>query len=157
MALLEIRNLSVEFATAQGRLRAVDGIDLVVEEGEILGIVGESGSGKSVAMLAAMGLAGANSHVRADRMRFGDADLLALAPRERRRLVGKDMAMVFQEPTASLNPCFTIGCRSARRCACMSGWADGSAATGWSSCCARSGSRRRRCGSAPFRTSSPAA
>jgi len=56
MGLLEIRNLAVEFQTALGPFRAVDGIDLTVEEGEVLGVVGESGSGKSVTMLALMGL-----------------------------------------------------------------------------------------------------
>ena len=109
MPLLEIRNLSVEFATARGTFRAVDGVDVVLNEGEILCVVGESGSGKSVSMLAAMGLIGYPGKVRADVMRFDGTDLLTLSPRGRRRLVGKDMAMIFQEPMSSLNPCYPVG------------------------------------------------
>ncbi len=107
--MLEIRNLTVEFATARGRFRAVEGLDLSLEPGEILGIVGESGSGKSVSMLALMGLVPYPGKVTADRMNFDGIDLLNISPRARRRLVGKDIAMVFQEPMSSLNPCFSIG------------------------------------------------
>jgi dipeptide transport system ATP-binding protein len=109
MALLEIRNLSVAFSTARGSFRAVDGVDVVLEEGEILCVVGESGSGKSVSMLAAMGLIGYPGVVRADVMRFAGTDLLTLSARQRRKLVGKDMAMIFQEPMSSLNPCYPVG------------------------------------------------
>ena len=109
MALLEIQNLSVEFPTAVGPFRAVDGIDMVIQEGEIRGVVGESGSGKSVAMLAVMGLLPWTAKVTADRLAFDGRDLLGLAPEQRRRLTGKDMAMIFQEPMTSLNPCFTVG------------------------------------------------
>ncbi|MEX0814076.1 MAG: ABC transporter ATP-binding protein, partial [Dongiaceae bacterium] len=109
MALVEVRNLSVEFQTARGGFRAVDGIDLVLEAGEVLGVVGESGSGKSVAMLALMGLIAWPGKVTADRMAFAGHDLLTLSPAERRRLTGKEVAMVFQEPATSLNPCFTVG------------------------------------------------
>ena len=107
-ALLEIRNLSVEFRTAMGPLKAVDGVDLTVEPGEVVGIVGESGSGKSVAMLAVMGLLPWTAKITADRLVFQGEKLLGLSPRRRRRLVGKDMAMIFQEPMSSLNPCFTV-------------------------------------------------
>ena len=109
MALLEIRNLSVEFATARGRFRAVDGVDILAEAGEVLCVVGESGSGKSVSMLAVMGLIAWPGKVSADVMRFDGVDLLGLSPRARRRLVGRDVAMVFQEPTTSLNPCYPVG------------------------------------------------
>jgi dipeptide transport system ATP-binding protein len=109
MPLLEIHNLTVEFPTAQGTLRAVDGVELVVDAGEIVGIVGESGSGKSVAMLAVMGLLPWTARVTADRLAFNGVDLLRLRGSERRRLIGKDMAMIFQEPMTSLNPCFTVG------------------------------------------------
>ncbi len=109
MPLLDIRNLAVEFATARGRFRAVDGVDVSVEPGEILCIVGESGSGKSVSMLAAMGLIAWPGRVTAAAMRFNGSDLLSLSPRQRRRVVGKDMAMVFQEPMSSLNPCYPVG------------------------------------------------
>ena len=109
MALLEIRNLSVEFQTAQGPFRAVDGIDITLDEGEVLGVVGESGSGKSVTVLALMGLLPWTAKVSADRLSFDGRDLLGLSAAERRRIVGKDMAMIFQEPMTSLNPCFTVG------------------------------------------------
>jgi len=107
--LLEIRNLSVSFAARHGAFRAVDEFDLTLERNEVLAIVGESGSGKSVAMLAAMGLLPPTATVSADRMAFDGADLLSMSADERRRLAGKDMAMIFQEPMSSLNPCFTVG------------------------------------------------
>jgi dipeptide transport system ATP-binding protein len=109
MPLLEIAELSVDFATAYGAFRAVDGVSLSVEQGDVLAIVGESGSGKSVAMLAVMGLLPWTATVSAERLSFDGRDLLGLSARERRRIVGKDLTMIFQEPTSSLNPCFTVG------------------------------------------------
>src|SRR5262245_32480000 len=109
MALLEIQNLIVEFATASGPFRAVDGVSLSVDQREVLAIVGESGSGKSVSMLAVMGLLPWTAKVTADRMNFAGTDLMKLSVPDRRKIVGKDMAMIFQEPMASLNPCFTVG------------------------------------------------
>ena len=109
MALLEIRNLSVSFATRAGAFKAVDGVDLTVERNEVLAIVGESGSGKSVAMLAVMGLLPFTASVTADRMAVEGRDLLTMSAPERRQIAGKDMAMIFQEPMTSLNPCFTVG------------------------------------------------
>ncbi len=108
-ALLDIRNLTVTFDTASGPFRAVDGVDFEVGPGERLAIVGESGSGKSVAMLAVMGLLPKTATVTADRMHFEGIDLRSLSGRERRKIVGGDMAMIFQEPMSSLNPCFTVG------------------------------------------------
>jgi dipeptide transport system ATP-binding protein len=109
MALLEIQNLVVEFQTASGPFRAVDGVSLHVDEREVLAIVGESGSGKSVSMLAVMGLLPWTAKVTADRMSFNGRELLKLSPAERRKIIGKDISMIFQEPMASLNPCFTVG------------------------------------------------
>ena len=109
MALLEIENLSVDFPSRDGVMHAVDGVSLALDAGDVLGIVGESGSGKSVTMMALMGLVAFPGQVRADRLRFDGHDLLALSQRERSRLTGKDLAMIFQDPTTSLNPCFTIG------------------------------------------------
>ncbi len=109
MALLEIRNLNVEFQTGRGAFRAVDSLDLAIDHREILGIVGESGSGKSVSMLAVMGLIPWPGRVTADRLVFDGRDLLAISAAERRKLTGKDVAMIFQEPMTSLNPCFTVG------------------------------------------------
>jgi len=109
MPLLEIRNLAVEFQTHRGPFRAVDGVDLTLEPGELLGVVGESGSGKSVTMLAVMGLIAWPGKVTADVMRFDGIDLLSLSDGERRKIVGKDIAMIFQEPMTSLNPSFSVG------------------------------------------------
>ena len=109
MALLEIENLVVEFETASGPFRAVNGVSMKVHEGEVLAIVGESGSGKSVSMLAAMGLLPWTATVTADKLTFNGRDLLSMPAAERRKIIGKDIAMIFQEPVASLNPCFTVG------------------------------------------------
>ena len=109
MPLLDIKNLTVEFKTASGFFRAVDGVTMQVDTGEVLAIVGESGSGKSVSMLAVMGLLPWTANVTADRMEFDGRDLLNITPADRRKITGKDMAMIFQEPMSSLNPCFTVG------------------------------------------------
>jgi len=109
MPLLEVRNLSVSFATRHGAFKAVDGVDVSVDRDEVLAIVGESGSGKSVAMLAVMGLLPFTAKVEADQMTFDGHDLLKMTPKDRRKIAGKDIAMIFQEPMSSLNPCFTVG------------------------------------------------
>jgi dipeptide transport system ATP-binding protein len=109
MTLLDIRNLSVTFDTRSGPFRAVDGLDLTVEPREVVAIVGESGSGKSVAMLAVMGLLPESATVTADRLQFEGQDLLQMSGHDRRKIIGRQMAMIFQEPVASLNPCFTVG------------------------------------------------
>jgi len=103
--LLELENVEARY----GPIIALHGVSLTVDEGEVLGIVGESGSGKSVTMLSAMGLVGYPGRVSARRLDFLGRDLLTISDNERRSLVGKDIAMIFQEPTTSLNPCFTIG------------------------------------------------
>jgi dipeptide transport system ATP-binding protein len=109
MKRLEIRNLRVSFPSDRGAIHIIDGFDIDVQAGEVLGLVGESGSGKSVSMLALMGLLSSEAIITADVLRFETLDLLSLSPRKRRALTGADMAMIFQEPTASLNPCFTVG------------------------------------------------
>jgi dipeptide transport system ATP-binding protein len=109
MSLLEIRGLSVEFPTAGGTLKAVDRVDLDVDPGDIVAIVGESGSGKSVSMLAVMGLLPPTAIITADRLAFQGRDLLRMGDAERRSIIGREMAMIFQEPMTSLNPCFTVG------------------------------------------------
>ena len=108
MPLLDIRNLSVDFGAEGAAFRAVDSVDLTVDQGEIIGVVGESGSGKSVTMLSVMGLIPYPGRVSADRLTLDGNDLQAMPARERRRLTGKDVAMIFQEPMTSLNPCFTV-------------------------------------------------
>ena len=109
MALLEIEDLHVDFPSQGAVMHAVEGVSIAVDEGDVLGIVGESGSGKSVSMLAVMGLIAWPGRVRAKRLVFAGHDLRHLSDRGRRALVGKDVAMIFQDPTTSLNPCFTIG------------------------------------------------
>ena len=109
MALLEIENLSVDFPSKDSVMHAVEGVSLTLDTGDVLGIVGESGSGKSVTMMALMGLVAFPGRVTADKLRFDGHDLLALSPQERSRLTGKDLSMIFQDPTTSLNPCFTVG------------------------------------------------
>lgn len=104
MALLEVENLNVEF----GGFKAVDGVSLSVDAGEVVGIVGESGSGKSVTSLALMGLIDEPGEVSASRLQFDGRDLLAMPDRQRRAMLGRDIAMIFQDPMTSLNPCFTV-------------------------------------------------
>jgi dipeptide transport system ATP-binding protein len=109
MALLSIKNLTVRFATSTGAFTAVDGVDISVDEREVLAIVGESGSGKSVSMLAVMGLLADTATVTADEMTYDGRDLLNMSVAERRKLIGREITMIFQEPIASLNPSFTVG------------------------------------------------
>ncbi|WPM85827.1 putrescine export ABC transporter ATP-binding protein SapD [Apirhabdus apintestini] len=109
MPLLDIRNLTIEFRTAEGWVKAVDRVSMTLNEGEIRGLVGESGSGKSVIAKAICGVTRDNWRVSADRMRFDDIDLLRLSPRQRRRLVGHNVSMIFQEPQSCLDPSERIG------------------------------------------------
>ena len=109
MALLDVHRLSVEFGQKDMPFRAVDNLELTVEEGEVVGIVGESGSGKSAAALAIMGLIEPPGRVTAQRLSFAGRDLFELSPKARRQLLGKEMAMIFQDPMTSLNPCYTVG------------------------------------------------
>jgi dipeptide transport system ATP-binding protein len=107
--LLDIKNLTVEFGPQGRAFAAVQGVDITLERGELLGVVGESGSGKSVSMLALMGLVEAPGRVSADVLRFDGHDLLKMPLKERRKIVGRDMAMIFQDPMTSLNPSYTVG------------------------------------------------
>ncbi|GHB15153.1 ABC transporter ATP-binding protein [Salinicola rhizosphaerae] len=109
MALLDIEGLSVRFQTSSGLFTAVEDVDIRVDRGEVWSIVGESGSGKSVSMLATMGLLPWTAQVTANRLEFDGQDLQRLSSRQRRRIVGGEMSMIFQEPMTSLNPCFTVG------------------------------------------------
>jgi dipeptide transport system ATP-binding protein len=109
MPLLDIQNLTVEFGSAEFPFRAVDGVNLTVQKGEVVGIVGESGSGKSVTSKALMGLIDWPGRVKADALNFDKRDLLSMSPKARRKITGREIAMIFQEPMTSLNPCFTVG------------------------------------------------
>lgn len=105
MALLEVNELSVQF----GDFKAVDRVSYQVEQGQVVGIVGESGSGKSVSSLAIMGLIDFPGKVKAQKLNFDDRDLTQISEKERRKIVGSEVAMIFQDPMTSLNPCFTVG------------------------------------------------
>jgi dipeptide transport system ATP-binding protein len=107
-ALVEIRDLRVDFGTPARPLPAVDGIDLSIGAGEIVALVGESGSGKSVTALALMGLVDVPARVAAQRIAFAGRDLLQMRAAERRALAGRGIAMIFQDPHASLDPCYTV-------------------------------------------------
>ena len=109
MALLDVEQLTVEFSTATTPFRAVDRVDLRVEPGEVVGVVGESGSGKSVFSLALLGMVDFPGRVVARKLSFDGRDVLTLPARARRRLAGKDLAMVFEDPLTSLDPCYTVG------------------------------------------------
>jgi dipeptide transport system ATP-binding protein len=109
MALLEIEDLSVDFPSHSGVMHAVENVSFSLDAGDVLGIVGESGSGKSVSMMALMGLVAFPGQVRAKTLRFDGHNLLGLSDAQRRHVIGKDVAMIFQDPTTSLNPCFTVG------------------------------------------------
>ena len=106
--LLEVDDLSVRFDTDEGRVYAVDGVSFALAEGEVLGIVGESGCGKSVTCMSLVRLL-PETAVVGGRVTFGGVDLLALSPRRLRRVRGREISYVFQEPMTSLNPVFTVG------------------------------------------------
>ncbi|QIQ20856.1 dipeptide ABC transporter ATP-binding protein [Zophobihabitans entericus] len=108
MALLNVNELSVHFGSGAHPFRAVDRISYQVNQGEVVGIVGESGSGKSVSSLAIMGLIDYPGKVMAQGLYFNDKDLQKISEKERRRLVGSEVAMIFQDPMTSLNPCYTV-------------------------------------------------
>jgi len=108
--LLEVRSLTTEFVTRGGVVRAVDGVSWDVAEGETVALVGESGCGKSVSALSVMRLVAAPAgRIVSGQVFFKGRDLLALSEEEMRRVRGREIAMVFQEPMTSLNPVLTIG------------------------------------------------
>jgi len=109
MPLLEIRNLRITFATAGGAAAAVDGISFSVEPGETLGLVGESGCGKTVTALSILRLLPPGGRIAGGEILFDGRDLLGISERDMRRVRGKEIAMIFQEPMSSLNPVFTVG------------------------------------------------
>jgi oligopeptide/dipeptide ABC transporter ATP-binding protein len=104
-ALLEVRDLSVDFPG----LRAVDGASFEVERGEALGIVGESGSGKTMALRALVDLLPRAARLAGGEVVFDGEDLVAASPDRRRRVRGREIAMVFQEPMTALNPVMRVG------------------------------------------------
>ena len=108
-ALLEVRDLQTHFFTRAGVLKAVEGVSFGLDRGEILGLVGESGSGKSVTGFSLIGLVDPPGRIVGGSVRFEGRELVGLAASEMRKLRGKRIAMVFQDPAATLNPVLTIG------------------------------------------------
>jgi len=107
--LLEVRGLRTWFFTSDGVVKAVDGVDLTVKKGEVLGLVGESGSGKSVTSLSVMGLLDQPGEVVGGDIRFDGRDLRTASREELRALRGSRIAMIFQQPISSLNPSYRVG------------------------------------------------
>src|ERR1700681_3708175 len=107
-SLLEVDNLKVHFVLRDGVVKAVDGVSLVVGRGEVLGLVGESGSGKTVTGFAILGLVDPPGRVVAGSIRFRGDELVGRPDAELRRIRGRDIAMVFQDPMMTLNPVLRI-------------------------------------------------
>ena len=108
--LLEVKNLSTHFDTEHGAIKAVDRVDLAIDEGDTLGVVGESGCGKTVLALSIMRLIPSPpGKISSGRVLFNGVDLLKLDIEEMRKIRGKDISMVFQEPMTSLNPVLRVG------------------------------------------------
>ena len=106
---LEVRNLSTHFFTRAGRIKAADDVSFSIEPGSTLALVGESGSGKSVTSLSLMRLVPPPGKITAGEILFNGRDLLKLDDEQMRRLRGREIAMIFQDPMTSLNPVFTVG------------------------------------------------
>ena len=108
--LLDVRNLETQFLTDRGVVRAVDGVSLHINAGETLGVVGESGSGKSVTALSVMRLIREPpGRIVSGEVRYNGVNLLDFSAEQMRKIRGKEIAMIFQEPMTSLNPVFTVG------------------------------------------------
>jgi oligopeptide/dipeptide ABC transporter ATP-binding protein len=107
--LLEVRGLTTTIRQRRGEVHPVDGVTFTVARGEILGLVGESGCGKSMTALSLMRLLPPGARIASGSVRFDGQDLLDFSPRQMRRVRGKDISMVFQEPMSALDPAFTIG------------------------------------------------
>lgn len=107
--ILTVRNLKTYFYTEDGIVKAVDGVDFDVFEGETLGIVGESGCGKSVTSLSILRILDEKGKIVEGSITFDGHDLTKIPEESMRKIRGKDIAMIFQEPMVALNPVFTIG------------------------------------------------
>lgn len=126
-ALLQVRDLRTYFETRAGTIKAVDGISFTLERGEILGLVGESGSGKSVTGFSLIGLLDPPGGVAGGSVMFQGQELVGLSQAEMRKLRGKRIAMIFQDPAATLNPVLTIGQQMAMAVQAHGGGGDGAA------------------------------
>jgi peptide/nickel transport system ATP-binding protein len=126
-ALLQVRDLRTYFETRAGTIKAVDGISFTLERGEILGLVGESGSGKSVTGFSLIGLLDPPGRIAGGSVLFQGKELVGLPQAEMRKLRGKRIAMIFQDPAATLNPVLTIGQQMAMAVQAHGGGGDGAA------------------------------
>lgn len=108
-ALLDVKDLNIRFKGKRGTVSAVEHLDFSIRKGELLALVGESGCGKSVTSLAVMDLIERPGEVQAAQMLLNGKDLTKLSAKEKRKLRGTEMAMIFQDPLTSLNPLFTVG------------------------------------------------
>ena len=108
MTILSVRDLAVTFATREGVVTAVDGVSLDIHQGEVLGLVGESGSGKSVTGLAILGLVDPPGRIARGSIRLDGEELIGLPEERLRRLRGRRLAMIFQDPMTTLNPVLRI-------------------------------------------------
>ncbi|MCE9678250.1 ATP-binding cassette domain-containing protein [Shewanella sp. AS1] len=109
MPLLDVRNLTIILDTPHGRVKAVERVSLTVNAGEVHGLVGESGSGRSLLARAILGIPGHNWTIQADRMMWEGQNLMEMSSKERRALMGSEMAMIFQDPISSLDPTISVG------------------------------------------------
>lgn len=107
--LLTIEDLHISFDTLAGEIKAINGVNLTVHSGEVFGIVGETGCGKTVTGLAVLGMVPQPGRVTRGRIVFKGRDLLSLPARKMRHIRGSEIAMIFQDPSSSLNPVFTVG------------------------------------------------
>ena len=158
MSLLDVADLSVSFDTEAGEVRAVDGVSFALARGETLALVGESGSGKSTVALTLMGLTRPLGARTSGRAALKGQDLLGASERELRRLRGRRMAMVFQDPLTSLNPVQRVGWQIAEQIRAHDPLASGAVA--WARAIGlleRVGIAAPASACAPTRTSSPAA
>lgn len=106
---LSVRNLQVEFASRRGTLRAIDGVSFDIAKGEVLGVVGESGAGKSVTGLSVIGLIDPPGRISGGEIHLAGLRIDNLPPEEMRRIRGKRIGMIFQDPLTSLNPLYKVG------------------------------------------------
>ena len=159
LSVLEVDELCVEFGTDEGALRAVDGVSIALAPGERVAVVGESGSGKTVTALAIMGLIEPPGRITAGDVRLDGRSLRGISEDDYRKIRGRDVAMVFQDPMTALNPALRVGPQVAEAITVHDSSVSRSVAAAARGRTARTklGSRPLRNGRATTRTSSPEA
>ena len=155
---LSVRDLRVEFVTRRGILKAIDGISFDIAKGEVLGVVGESGAGKSVTGSAVIGLIDPPGRIAGGEIRLSGTRIDNLPPEEMRKVRGKRIGMIFQDPLTSLNPLYRVSEQLIETIRTHTeSFRLGRPASAPSNFWPRSAFRRRRGASTAIRTSSPAA